>query len=306
MGKDLRGILTIPPVVYHKDLSVDPEGTARAVRFCLACGSHGLVMPVYASEYFVLSVEERKLVLEATLKENDGAVPVIAGVSAGYVAEAVDLARHAQSAGADALIAAPPHVVKVGPEELRDYYRQIDAAVHIPVIVQDLFPPLGTPMSADHMLRLTRELDNVCYIKEETARAPFLISELCAAMSRPEGRGLKGVLGGNGARDLVFEYLRGACGTMPPAQFADLAVAVWDLLEQGETARAMELHARCLPAFLYGGRYGVGCYKEILRQRGLDIEPICRPANWPALDRPAQNELRRILELVGPYLKVRL
>ena len=76
MSGQMRGIYTIPPVVYHDDLTVDCEGTRRAVRFCLDCGSHGIVVPVYASEYFVLSAPERKAVLEAAVAEVDGAVPV--------------------------------------------------------------------------------------------------------------------------------------------------------------------------------------------------------------------------------------
>ena len=39
MKEQFRGIYTIPPVVYHDDLTVDPEATARAVRFCLDCGT---------------------------------------------------------------------------------------------------------------------------------------------------------------------------------------------------------------------------------------------------------------------------
>ena len=108
MTEQMRGIYAIPPVVYHDDLTVDCEGTRRAVRFCLDCGAHGVVIPVYASEYFVLNPEERKAVLEAAIKEVDRAVPVVAGISAGYIAEAVDLAKHANAVGADAVIASPP------------------------------------------------------------------------------------------------------------------------------------------------------------------------------------------------------
>ena len=305
MSGQMRGIYTIPPVVYHDDLTVDCEGTRRAVRFCLDCGSHGIVVPVYASEYFVLSAPERKAVLEAAVAEVDGAVPVVAGVSAGYVAEAVDLARHAEANGADAVIAAPPHIVKVRFAELRDYYRQINAAIHIPIFIQNRFPPLGMPMSVDYMLDLVNTMENVRYIKEETARSQFIISELSGYMKNTPGCRLEGVMAGNGARNLVFEYMRGACGTMPPAQFADLAVAVWDVLESGDIKKAMELHSRCLPAFIYGGTYGVGCYKYILTRRGLDINPVCRPANWPQLDIQAKWELDRILDLVDPLMKVR-
>ncbi|MGE4353566.1 MAG: dihydrodipicolinate synthase family protein [Oscillospiraceae bacterium] len=305
MTKQMRGIYAIPPVVYHDDLTVDCEATRRAVRFCLDCGAHGIVMPVWASEYFLLNPEERKAVLEATVKEVDGAVPVVAGVSAGYVAEAVDLSRHANAVGADAVIAAPPHIVKVNMTELYDYYQQINDAVKIPIFIQDLFPPLGTPMTVDYMLKMVNNMENVCYIKEETQRSLYMISELSAYMENTPDCRLKGVMAGNGARNFVAEYLRGACGTLPPAQFTDLAVAIWDLLEAGNIDEAMAVHARCLPAFIYGGTYGLGCYKYILTKRGLDINPACRPANWPELDESAKEELDRVLKLVDPLLKVK-
>ena len=304
MEKQMRGIYTIPPVVYHDDLTVDCEATRRAVRFCLDCGSHGIVMPVYASEYFVLNPDERKAVLEATVKEVNGKVPVVAGVSAGYVAEAVDLARHAQSSGVDAVIAAPPHIVKVSMSELKDYYRQINDAISIPIFIQNLFPPLGTPMTVEYMLDMVNTMENVSYVKEETPRSQYIILELSEYMKAHPETSLKGVMAGNGARNLISEYTRGACGTMPPAQFADLAVAVWNLLEAGKIDEAMAVHAQCLPAFIYGGTYGVGCYKYILTQRGLDINPICRPANWPVLDAHAKEELQRVFRLVSPLLKV--
>lgn len=305
MTKQMRGIYTIPPVVYHDDLSIDCEATRRAVRFCLDCKAHGIVMPVYASEYFVLSSDERKAVLEATVREVDGAVPIIAGISAGYVTEAVDLAKHAQANGASAVIAAPPHIVKVSMSELRDYYQQINDAVSIPVFIQNLFPPLGTPMTVQYMLDLVNTMENVCYIKEETPRSQYLILELSEYMKNTPDCRLKGVMAGNGARNLISEYTRGACGTMPPSQFTDLTVAVWDKLESGDIDGAMQVHAQCLPAFIYGGTYGVGSYKYILTQRGLDINPVCRPANWPVLDEHAKQELQRVLKLVDPLLKVR-
>ncbi len=304
MEKQMRGIYTIPPVVYHDDLTVDCEATRRAVRFCLDCGSHGIVMPVYASEYFVLNPDERKAVLEATVKEVNGKVPVVAGVSAGYVAEAVDLAQHAQSCGVDAVIAAPPHIVKVSMSELKDYYRQINDAISIPIFIQNLFPPLGTPMTVEYMLDMVNTMENVNYVKEETPRSQYIILELSEYMKAHPETSLKGVMAGNGARNLISEYTRGACGTMPPAQFADLAVAVWNLLEAGKIDEAMAVHAQCLPAFIYGGTYGVGCYKYILTQRGLDINPICRPANWPVLDAHAKEELQKVFRLVSPLLKV--
>lgn len=303
MEKQLRGVFTIPPVVYHEDYTVDYEATARTVRFCLDCGAHGLVIPVYATEYFVLTAEERKKLLEIAVKEVDGRIPVVAGVSAAYVGEAVELSRHANEIGASCVLAAPPHVVKVNNAEMFDYYRQINDAVNIPVFVQHIFPPLGTPMSMDFMDKLLTKLENVRYIKEESTKSLDMITR--EAQYQKTSDRLLGIMGGKGARILIEEYDRGICGTMPPSQFTDLVVDIWNLLEEGKMQEAYRMHALCLPAFTYGGTYAVGSYKHILKRRGVVDFAGCRPAGWPEMNDAAFRELDRIFELVQPMLRVK-
>ena len=299
----IHGVLAIPPAVYHEDLTVDYEGITRCVKFCLECGVHGIVIPVYATEYWLLSTEERKRILEVCIRTVGGKIPVIAGVSAAYVKEAVELTEHACGAGADGIIAAPPHVMKVRKDELFDYYRKIDEASDLPIIVQNLFPPLGTPMDYEFLRQLLEKLEHISYIKEETAQSKHLISAFHQYETEHPNGPLKGILGGNGSRSLVEEYDRGICGTMPSCQFADLVVKIWDLLEKGEEDRAYEVFSRCLPAFIFSGTYGVGCYKTILKERGVLNYDGCRPGGWPVLDAPAKRELGRILKLVGPLMK---
>ena len=268
MGK-LRGVLAIPPAVYREDLSVDYEGVARTVEFCLHCGVHGIVIPVYATEYFLLTTGERKAILETAIRTVDGKVPVIAGVSAAYVKEAEELTAHACAAGADAIIAAPPHVVKVSMAELTEYYGRIERATSVPVVIQNLFPPLGMPVDYDYLIQRMTELEHFSYVEEETGNSRQLISKLHAyELEHPDGV-LKGVMGGNGSQNLVEEYDRGICATMPSCQFADLVVGIWERMEAGDMEGAYEQYSRSLPAFLFSGAYGVGCYKTILKRRGV-------------------------------------
>ena len=304
MENQMRGVYSIPPVVYHQDLTVDYEATARCVKFCLDCGSHGLVVPVWATEYYVLSTEERKKILETCIKTVDGKIPVVAGVSAAYVGEAVELSQHANAAGANAVIAAPPHVAKVNNIELFDYYRQINHAVDVPIFIQNLFPPIGTPMALPFLMKLLTELEHVSYIKEETAQFRYLITDLHKYENEHPDGILKGVMGGNGSRALIEEYDRGICGTMPSSQFSDLVVGIWNLLEEGKMAEAYKMHALCLPAFLYSGAYGLGCYKTILKMRKVVEFDGCRPAGWPVMDEAAYQELDRVFNLIKPYLTV--
>jgi dihydrodipicolinate synthase/N-acetylneuraminate lyase len=299
-----RGVFTIPPAVYRTDLEVDYDGIKRAVRFCLDCGAHGIVIPVYATEYFVLSDEERKKIVEAAVREVDGRIPVIAGVTSAYVKVSVDLAEHAEAAGADGIIAAPPHLMKVSEPELFDYYRQINDAVHLPVMVQHLFPPLGTVMSARFIMRLITELEHVEYLKEESPRTNNMISAITDLNTGSASPGLHGILGGNGSRNIIEEYQRGVCGTMPPSQFTDVVVDIWDLLEQGDISAAFELHRTVLPALLYGGTYPIVSYKHILKRRGVVDFAGCRPAGWPAMDELSFSVLDSIMDSVKHVLRV--
>ena len=75
------GVYTIPVTPFHEDGSIDFDSLKRCVEFCLECGTHGIVMPVNASEFFTLSDSERVRVITAGVEANGNAVPFVAGVS---------------------------------------------------------------------------------------------------------------------------------------------------------------------------------------------------------------------------------
>src|SRR5581483_9341912 len=130
----------------------------------------------------------------------------------------------------------------------------LSAAVDIPVVLQNFYPPLGTPMSAELIVRMIRELPNVPYEKEETLPEPLRISELLAAAAG-EPR-LRAVFGGQGGIYLLDELRRGAAGNMPACHAADALVAVWDAWSAGDAARAQALHDRLLPLLSFERCYG--------------------------------------------------
>ena len=107
---EFRGVFTIPCTPFDSSGEIDEASLRREVRFCLDCGAHGLVAPVNASEFSSLSDAERKRVVEIVAEENAGRIPFVAGISAVSTQVGIELARHARSAGADALFAMPPYV----------------------------------------------------------------------------------------------------------------------------------------------------------------------------------------------------
>ena len=119
--KQFRGIYGILTSAFREDLELDEESIRRQAEFCVRGGAHGIVMPVNASEFFVLSDEERKRVIRWTVESVAGRVPVIAGVTAQSAQHAAQLAAYAAEVGADGVIAAPPCLIPLRRDQLIEY-----------------------------------------------------------------------------------------------------------------------------------------------------------------------------------------
>jgi dihydrodipicolinate synthase/N-acetylneuraminate lyase len=161
-----RGMFVIVVTPFTDSYELDEASLRREVRFCIDAGAHGLVGPANAGEFATLSDDERRRWIEVVLDETAGRIPVVAATTSGHAVPAVALSRFAQELGAAGIMAMPPHVLHPDAAGCYDYYRALDAALSIPICIQNFPPPLGTPMSPELLARMCRELSNVQYIKE--------------------------------------------------------------------------------------------------------------------------------------------
>ena len=293
-----RGVFAIPVTPFDVRGDLDVDSLRRCVDFCVRAGAHGIVAPVNASEFFTLTEGERKRVVEVVAEQAAGRRSFVAGVTGASTRIAVELARHARAAGADAVMAMPPYVRHPDPEEIVEFYGEVARAAELPVWVQDYVPPLGTPMAPALLARLLREIPGVDYLKEETAFAPQVMSQVRALA----GDALIGMMGGMAGRYLLDEYRRGACGTMPACEVADAHVAVWDALEAGREAEARRLFTQLLPLLNLEAMYSFTVYKEVLYRRGVIACPHTRAPGATPLDEEATRELSLILDDLAPLL----
>ncbi|MCC6175538.1 MAG: dihydrodipicolinate synthase family protein [Chloroflexi bacterium] len=301
-GGRFRGVFAIPVTPFDADGALDLRSLRRCVEFCVAAGAGGVVAPVNASEFFTLTESERKQVVETVVGQANGRVPVVAGVTGSSMQVAVEMARHAGGAGADAVMAMPPFVRHPGPDEIVEFYGAVAKAAGVPVWIQDFGPPMGTPMAPALLARLLRDIPGVEYLKEETAVAPQVMSQVKALA----GDALKGMMGGMAGRYLLDEYRRGACGTMPACEVTDAHVAVWNALENGPQEKARELFRLLLPLLNIEAMYSFVVYKEVLYRRGIIACPRSRAPGAPTLDETASQELDAILADLKPLLTVSL
>lgn len=155
MTTDFSGI--IPPVLtcFDKEGRVDEGRQREIVRYLsnhvqgfYPCGTYGSGP--------LMSISERKQVAEIVIKEK-GKAFVIVHVGAACTADAVDLARHAETSGADAVGAIPPYYYAYSQDQLLGYYRAIIKAVKIPVFVYNNPELSRNPVAPDTLRTLADE-----------------------------------------------------------------------------------------------------------------------------------------------------
>jgi 4-hydroxy-tetrahydrodipicolinate synthase len=296
MSKPFRGIFTIPATPFTEDLQVDWEGLRRVVEFCIGCGAHGLVWPVNASAFYVLSDEERLKGMEVVVEQAAGRAPVVIGTQGVSTPHAQMFSRHANAVGADAVIAMAPYVQSMFDEDaIVDYYRGISDVVDVPVFIQN--HTRGSVLSAKLMARIVQEAEYVEYIKEETFPVTHMVTqaiELC-------GPKLKGVFGGAGGRYMLLEYPRGVAGQMPGCHLTDVMVRFWDALDDGDVAEAKRIYG--LMAQMYALETVKGAsYPEVLRRRGVIDAVYSRSATTFTMDEYDQRALDDILRQLEPLM----
>ncbi|MCB0184770.1 MAG: dihydrodipicolinate synthase family protein, partial [Caldilineaceae bacterium] len=168
MSTTWRGIFVIVATPYTTSYELDEASLRKEVRFCIDAGVSGLVGPAFASEFMVLSDEERKRWIEIVVGEAAGQIPVIATTHSVWTVPAVAFSTWAAGIGAAGIMNMPPHVHHLTAEQCYSHYQAISNAVNIPVIIQNMIGPIGTPLGSELLARMCRELEQVQYIKEET------------------------------------------------------------------------------------------------------------------------------------------
>ena len=290
-GRPFRGVFVILATPFLDGGLLDEDGLKAQVEFSIAAGAHGLVSPVNASEFSALSDPERLRVIELVGRAVRGRLPFVAGVSGVSAQVAVWIAKHAEEAGADALIALPPYISKPPADGVRAYYEAVSGATGLPIFIQNYPLPIGVPMSPALLGRLAREIERVLYIKEEVPPVTHSVSADIAAC----GDSVEGVFGGAAGRYMLDEMRRGAAGTMPACDVPDVHASIWNAWQAGDVSGAREVFNRLLPLLNFEMLHSVHAYKEVLRRRGVIRSTHVRTAATGTLDTQDHAELDAIL-----------
>ena len=283
----LQGILPVLPTPYGEDGAVDPAAMRTLVEFAIGAGVQGLVFPGFASEVEALSDEERISLMRLVVEANAGRVQLIAGASASTVEAVIRFGREALDLGIGYLMIQAPKEAGTQAGEVTAFFRAISAALPgAEIVLQNAPLPRGSDLDPETLLAVVSGVPAITYVKGETLPSGPAISALLA---NPPAH-LAGVIGGGGARYILDEYERGACGTMPALELADLHVQLDRAWRSGDKVRARNLYARSLPLLLLQAVYRMHLTKHVLTRRGVIDTAIVR-AKGP---RPDAMALRNI------------
>jgi 4-hydroxy-tetrahydrodipicolinate synthase len=162
-----KGVFTAL-VTPFRDGAVDEGALVSLAERQIDAGVHGLVPVGTTGESATLSHEEHRRVVSLVAEIAAGRIPVIAGAGSNSTAEAIELARHAKAAGADAVLMVAPYYNRPSQEGLFQHFSAIAAAVDLPVIVYNVPSRTSVDIADDTLARLAR-LANVVGIKDATS-----------------------------------------------------------------------------------------------------------------------------------------
>src|SRR5829696_6788610 len=155
-------------VTPFKGGELDEAAFRAHVNWQIESGTDGLVPVGTTGESPTLSHDEHKKVVEWCVGEAKGRVPVMAGAGSNNTVEAIELARHAEEAGADALLVVTPYYNKPTQEGMYRHFKAVNDAVGIPILIYNIPPRSVVDMSVATMARLY-ELKNIAGVKDATA-----------------------------------------------------------------------------------------------------------------------------------------
>jgi 4-hydroxy-tetrahydrodipicolinate synthase len=226
---------------FHADGSLDEATLRKLVRRQIDAGIHFLVPCGTTGESPTLNHSEHLRVVEITVQESDGQVPVVAGCGGYNTAELVCLAKEIESLGADGLLSVTPYYNKPSPEGLYRHYEAIASATSLPIILYSVVSRTARNIAPTEAARLA-QIPNVVGIKEASGSIGQM-EQICqqvpadfAVLSGDDAVTLPLMsLGGVGLISVVSNQIPGEM-----AKMCDLALA-------GDFAGARAIHRQWRP-----------------------------------------------------------
>ena len=287
--KDIKGVIPATLTCFDENERVDEKRTRDFIEFLLSKDVDGLYITGSTGVFYTMTIEERKRSTEIVINQVAGRVPVIVHIGDIGTAKTIELARHAESVGADAISSVPPFYGTYSPDAIYSYYKDIAESVSIPMIAYNV--AAAGIMNADLIMRLAT-IPNVKGLKFTDATHDIL-----GLIKRAVGEDFMVY---SGRDQMAFSGLSfGADGIIGSFYncIPELYIKIYDAVKQNDINTAMEYQAIAdefiNTALKYNGLAGI---YDLMRMRGVDAGDVIRPLikNTPDKVERLKADLRKL------------
>jgi 4-hydroxy-tetrahydrodipicolinate synthase len=287
-----KGIIPAMVTPVTSDGKINVEALRKLANYLIEGGVHGLFPVGSQGEFYALTFEEKKRIIEIVVEEARGRVPVYAGTGAITTREAIALTKMAETAGVSAVSVITPYFIRPNEAELFEFYTAIAKATRLPVLLYNNPGRTGVNISADFVVRASA-VENIVGIKDSsgdlTLTAEY-IRRTSEKFSVLAGRDtlIYGTLcyGGKGAI--------AATANVAPK----LIVEIYEAFQAGDLKRSLQAQFRLAPLRL---AFDLGTFpvviKEALNLIGIDAGVGIPPVG--GITPKAKEELEEILRNMG-------
>lgn len=296
-----RGVCASTATPFDQQGDLQLERLPAHVDWILNEGAHAISPLGSSGEFPAMEMDDRRRVLEATIDACNGRVPVVAGTHAYSTRHTVELSRHAEQAGADALLIVPPFYMAPTPTQAMEHFRRIAETVSIPIVLYHNIPLTQVDLNTDHLATLFEEgaISGVKMSNPEPDR-------ICQLLQATDGR----LIVYAGIDTVAFEALcHGAHGWISgiPSTVPAAARKLYEYIaQQGDLPAARDHWKKLAPLMrlqfsaYHSQRDGTHWFSVMKATLNMIGPPVGDPAP-PLLPLPPQQraELREILEGLG-------
>jgi len=289
----IRGVIPALVTPMNDDESLSRDGMKRLIDGVIEAGVHGVFTCGTAGEFWAMDIDEKRAAYEWTVEFTDGRVPVYVGTSANSTAEAVDLAKIAETAGAQCLSILTPAFITPSDDQMFAHYAEIADATALPILLYNLPARTGNALRLDVIERLHRRFPHIVGVKDSSGnfeQALTFLRELPDTFRMVMGRDT-----------LILSALQegAAAAIAASANVApDIASGIYDAYVDGDQARARDLQDKLVPL---RDAFTLGTHPAMLKAGadlvGLAGGPPRRPVS--RLNDEQMAKLKKILEAIG-------
>ena len=289
MYDHIRGI--IPPLVtpFRPDETIDEDALRTEVRYLMEIAKvHGLAVGGSTGEGHTLTTDELRRITAIACEEANGRVPVITGVITNSTRSAVERGRAVKDLGIAALQVTPVHYLfRPDDEAMLRHFDRLAEATGLPIMIYNVVP--WAYLSPELLMRIITTVEGVIGVKQSAGDLKLLADLLILLGDR--GRIMSAV-----DALLYPSFALGAHGALAAIVTAapTLCVKLWNAVQAGDHATALEVHKKLLPIWNAIGTdnlpANVRCCMELTgRPAGVPRAPM--PNTSPAQARPIRAAL---------------